>query len=119
MTADAIRAADIAVEAVRAGGLGSEIIAQATVAAAPNGEAIVTARAGGAVTRVYKRLGDPVRAGEALAIVQSRDAAQIAADKAAAEARAVLAPRNPAREHHLSEQNVSAPGDSEKTKAGE
>src|SRR3546814_7208625 len=40
MTADAIRAADIAVEAVRAGGLGSEIIAQATVAAAPNGEEI-------------------------------------------------------------------------------
>src|SRR3546814_16240181 len=58
MTADAIRAADIAVEAVRAGGLGSEIIAQATVAAAPKGEAIVTARAGGDVTRVYKRLGD-------------------------------------------------------------
>src|SRR3546814_17318092 len=55
MTADAIRAADIAVEAVRTGGLGSEIIAQATVAAAPNGEAIVTARAGGAAPRVYKR----------------------------------------------------------------
>src|SRR3546814_19838170 len=55
MTADAIRAAEIAVEAVRAGGLGSEIIAQATVAAAPNGEAIVTARAGGAVTREIGR----------------------------------------------------------------
>src|SRR3546814_13835067 len=108
MTADAIRAADIAVEAVRAGGLGSEIIAQATVAAAPNGEAIVTARAGGAVTRVYKRLGDPVRAGEALAIVQSRDAAQIAADKAAAEARAGLAQRNLDRERQLSEKKVSA-----------
>lgn len=117
MTADAIRAAEIAVEAVRAGGLGSEIIAQATVAAAPNGEAIVTARAGGAVTRVYKRLGDPVRAGEALAIVQSRDAAQIAADKAAAEARAVLAQRNLARERQLYEQKVSARVDYEQAQA--
>src|SRR3546814_6341302 len=51
MTEEAIGKAGIAVEAVRAGGLGSEILAQATVTAAPAGEAIVTARAGGAVTR--------------------------------------------------------------------
>src|SRR3546814_20253445 len=74
-------------------------------------------RAGGAVTRVYKRLGDPVRAGEALAIVQSRDAAQIAADKAAAEARAVLAQRNLARERQLYEQKVSARVDYEQAQA--
>src|SRR3546814_5476296 len=48
MTEEAIGKAGIAVEAVRAGGLGSEILAQATVTAAPAGEAIVTARAGGA-----------------------------------------------------------------------
>ena len=71
MTAEAIRAADIAVEAVRAGGLGSEILAQATVTASPTGEAIVTARAGGVVIRVSKRLGDPVKAGEALAVVKA------------------------------------------------
>src|SRR3546814_19412050 len=62
MTEEAIGKAGIAVEAVRAGGLGSEILAQATVTAAPAGEAIVTARAGGAVTQVFKRLGDPVKA---------------------------------------------------------
>ncbi|MCF8707715.1 efflux RND transporter periplasmic adaptor subunit [Rhizorhapis sp. SPR117] len=117
MTAEAIRAADIAVEAVRAGGLGSEILAQATVTAAPNGEAIVTARAGGAVTRVFKRLGDPVKAGETLAIVQSRDAAQIAAEKTAADARAVLAQRTLARERHLYEQKVSARVDYEQAQA--
>lgn len=117
MTADAIRAADIAVEAVRAGGLGSEVLAQATVTAAPAGEAIVTARAGGSVARVYKRLGDPVRAGEAMAIVQSRDAAQIAAEKTAAEARAVLAQRNLARERQLYEQKVSARVDYEQAQA--
>jgi len=117
MTDEAIRAADIAVEAVRSGGLGSEIPAQATVTAAPNGEAIVTARAGGAVTRVFKRLGDPVKAGEGLAVVQSRDAAQIAADRTAADARAVLAQRNLARERQLYEQKVSASVDYERAQA--
>jgi len=117
MTAEAIRAADIAVEAVRSGGLGSEILAQATVTASPTGEAIVTARAGGAVSRVFKRLGDPVKAGETLAIVQSRDAAQIAADRTAADARAVLAQRNLARERHLYEQKVSARVDYEQAQA--
>src|SRR3546814_4759081 len=58
ITADAIKAAEIGVETIGAGGLGSEIISQATVTAAPRGEAIVTARAGGAVTRLFKRLGD-------------------------------------------------------------
>jgi len=82
---DAIKAAEIGVETIGAGGLGSEIISQATVTAAPSGEAIVTARAGGAVTRLFKRLGDPVSAGETIAIVQSRDAAQIAAERIAAE----------------------------------
>lgn len=117
MTAEAIRAANIGVEAVRAGGLGSEILAQATVAAAPTGEAIITARAGGAVTQVFKRLGDAVRAGETLAIVQSRDAAQIAADRTAAEARGVLAQRTLARERHLYEQKVSARVDYEQAQA--
>src|SRR3546814_15925960 len=90
-TADAIKAAEIGVETIGAGGLGSEIISQATVTAAPSGEAIVTARAGGAVTRLFKRLGDPVGAGETIAIVQSRDAAQIAAARVAASARSQLA----------------------------
>jgi len=117
MTAEAIRSADIAVEAVRAGGLGSEILAQASVTASPTGEAIITARAGGAVTRVFKRLGDPVRAGEVLAMVQSRDAAQIAAERTAADARSVLAQRNLARERHLFEQKVSARVDYERAQA--
>src|SRR3546814_4009260 len=64
ITAEAIRAADIAVEAVRAGGLGPEILSHATVPATPAGEAIVTARGGGAVTRVLKRRGDSVHDGE-------------------------------------------------------
>ena len=117
MTNEAIRKAAIGVEPAQAGGLGSEILAQGTVTATPAGEAIVTARAGGAVTRVLKRLGDPVRAGETIAIVQSRDAEQITADRTAADARSVLAQRTLARERHLYEQKVTARADYEQAQA--
>jgi cobalt-zinc-cadmium efflux system membrane fusion protein len=108
MTPDAIEKAGIVTQTVRPGGLGAEIVSQAVVAAAPAGEAIVTAHAGGTVTRLFKRLGDPVRASEALGVVTSRDAAQIAADRTAAAAKATLASKNLARERYLYDQKVSA-----------
>ena len=108
MTEDAIRQAGIATETLQPGGLGAEIVSQATVAHAPSGEAIVTARAAGAVTRVFKRLGDPVRAGETLAIVESRDAAQIAAERSVANAKVVQAQKALAREQYLYKERVSA-----------
>ncbi|URW75858.1 efflux RND transporter periplasmic adaptor subunit [Sphingomonas donggukensis] len=117
MTAAGIKDAGIATEAISAGGLAAEIVSQAVVSASPTGEAIVTARAGGAVTRVLKRLGDPVRAGEALAIVESRDAAQIAADRTAAGAKATLAQKSLARERYLYNQKVSARVDLEQAQA--
>ncbi len=117
MDAPAVKDAGIATEVVASGGLGAEIVSQATVSASPTGEAIVTARAGGAVTRLLKRLGDPVRAGEALAIVESRDAAQIAADRTAAGARALLAQKSLARERYLYDQKVSARVDLERAQA--
>lgn len=117
MTPDAIREADIVIETIRAGGLGSEIVAQGQVTASPAGKALVTARAGGAVTRVFKRLGDPVRAGEALAVVESRDAALIAADRTAALARAVFAQKALARERYLFDEKVSARVDLERAQA--
>ena len=108
MTPQAIQHAGIATETINPGGLGAEIVAQATVSASPQGEAIVTARAGGAVTRLLKRLGDPVRAGETLAVVESRDAAQFAADRTAAAAKSTLAQKALAREQYLFRQKVSA-----------
>jgi cobalt-zinc-cadmium efflux system membrane fusion protein len=107
ITPEAIKAAEIGVEPINAGGLGSEIISQATV----------TARAGGAVTRLFKRLGDPVSAGETIAIVQSRDAAQIAAERIAADARSTLAQKNLHREKTLFDQKVSARVDYEQAQA--
>jgi len=117
MAAPAIKEAGIQVETIRAGGLGSEIVAQAVVSASPTGEALVTARAGGAVTRIMKRLGDPVRAGETLAIVESRDAALFSAERTAASARATLAQRNLEREKYLLDQKVSARVDYEQAQA--
>ena len=56
-----------------------KITAQATVVAAPNGEAILTARAAGAITDIRKRLGDPVNRGETVALVLSPEAAALSA----------------------------------------
>ncbi|MCM3681262.1 efflux RND transporter periplasmic adaptor subunit [Sphingomonas paucimobilis] len=117
INAETIKRTGITTETVNQGGLAAEIVSQATVAPSPMGEAIVTARAGGAVTRVFKRLGDAVRRGEALAIVESRDAAQIAADRTAAGAKATLAQRNLAREHYLYGQKVSPRVDLERAQA--
>ncbi|MBN8809159.1 MAG: efflux RND transporter periplasmic adaptor subunit [Sphingomonas sp.] len=117
MTDPAIKDASIATETVGAGGLSAEIVAQAAVSASPTGEAVVTARAGGAVVRLLKRLGDPVRAGEALAIVESRDAAQFSSDIKVAAARSTLAQKALARERYLYEQKVSSRADYEKAQA--
>ena len=117
MTAEAVRASGILVQPVAAGGFAGEVLTQATVAAAPDGEALLTARAAGAVTRIYKRLGDPVRAGETLAVVESREASQIAAERTAAAARATLAQKTLAREKRLFEQRVSARQDYEQAQA--
>lgn len=117
MSGEQVKGAGILVQPVSVGGFANEVLAQATVEAAPNGQAVLTARAAGAVTRIYKRLGDPVRAGEPLAIVESREAAQIAADRSVASARASLAQKQLAREKRLFEQRVSARQDYETAQA--
>lgn len=117
MSNEAILEAGITTEVLRPGGLDSEIGAQAVVSPQPGGEAVVTARASGAVTQVLKRLGDPVQAGEALAVVASRDAAQLAAARTAAYARAELARKELAREQYLYKQQVSARVDLERAQA--
>ncbi len=112
-----IKTASIQLQPVAVGGLGAEIRAQATIEAEPSGQAALTARAAGSIARINKRLGDPVRAGETLALVESRDAAQIAADRATATARADLARKMAAREQRLHEQKVGARQDLEAAQA--
>lgn len=115
--ADRIAAAAIVVQPVSNGALASEIIAQANVVAEPSGQAVLTARATGSVTQIRKRIGDPVRAGEVLALVESREAAQIAAARSTASAKANLAGKVYARERRLYDLKVSARQDMETAQA--
>ncbi len=117
MGPERITASGVQLQTVSTGGLASEVVAQATVEAEPGGEAALTARAAGSITRITKRLGDPVRAGETLALVSSREAAQISADRSVASAKADLARKNLAREKRLFEQKVSPRQDYETAQA--
>jgi cobalt-zinc-cadmium efflux system membrane fusion protein len=107
----------IAVERASAIPFTAGIEAPGLLVAAPGGEALVTAQAAGSVVRLNKRLGDVVRAGEALALVSSREAAGMAADRTVADARAALARSNLARERSLFDQKVTARQDLEKAQA--
>ncbi|MES2136672.1 MAG: efflux RND transporter periplasmic adaptor subunit [Pseudomonadota bacterium] len=117
MTADRIAANGIAVEQVQAGSLASEILAQATVTAPPEGRALVTARADGAIVRIFKRLGDPVRPGETLAMLESRDAAQFVADRNAAAAKEQSAHALWQREQRLFREKITSRESLEATRA--
>lgn len=110
-------AAGIATETTTDSPLSAEIIAQAVVTATPEGEAALTARADGAVTRITKRLGDHVRAGEAVAYLESRDASAIAAERSTAIARAIAVRSAYAREKRLFDARVTARRDLEAAQA--
>jgi len=112
-----VKLSQIAVAAATSGELDAAIPASATIAATPDAEAVLTARAPGTITRIFKRIGDPVSAGETLALVESRDASSIAADRVAASARVTLASRQLERERTLLGQGVSPRADYETAQA--
>lgn len=113
ITAERLAASGIATERVALGSLASEILAQATVTAPPEGQALLTARADGAVVRINKRLGDPVGAGETVALLESREAAAFVAERYAAAARAQAARAAAAREQRLFNARITARQDLE------
>jgi cobalt-zinc-cadmium efflux system membrane fusion protein len=102
-----LASAGVQLETVATGDMAAEIRAAATVESTPDAEAVATAGAAGAVTRIAKRLGDPVRAGEVLATISSRDAAAAAADRSVAEARVAQARHTAERERMLNAEGVS------------
>ncbi|MCJ2182928.1 efflux RND transporter periplasmic adaptor subunit [Novosphingobium sp. 1949] len=112
-----IARSQITVAPAAAGALDAAVSAPATVEATPDAEARLTARAPGTVSRIFKRIGDPVRAGETLALVESRDASQIAAERSAASARVTLAHQQAERERALLAQGVSPRADYEAAQA--
>lgn len=111
------QAAGIVTEAVSQGGLASEIIAQGFVATTSEGEAILTARADGAIVRITQHLGDNVRQGETIALLESREAATLTADRSAAAARVTAARSAYAREKRLFDARVTARQDLEAAQA--
>lgn len=118
----AIDAAGIAASAITvapsaSGELDAAVPAAAIVSATPDGEAVLTARAAGTVVRILKRIGDTVGTGETIALVESRDASAIVADRSAAAARVTLAARQLARERGLLAQGVSPRADVEAAQA--
>ncbi|TFI59783.1 efflux RND transporter periplasmic adaptor subunit [Sphingomonas parva] len=117
MTPARIAAVGIQRETVSPGALGAEILAQATVTAPPEGRSSLTARADGAVTRIFKRLGDSVGAGETVALLESRDAAAIMAERASAAARATATGAALNRERRLFNAKITARQDLEAAQA--
>ena len=113
ITAEQARAAGIRTETVTAGTLGAEILAQAGVTAPPEGRAALTARADGAIVRIFKRLGDAVRPGETIALLESREASMIVGERAAAAARAQATRAALARERRLFAERITARQDLE------
>lgn len=110
-------AAGVVTEVTQSGTLGAEILAQGVVAASPDGEALLTARADGTVVRISKRLGDYVGRGESIATLESRDASTIAAERSSAAARAALARSNYVREKRLFDEKVTSRQDYEGAQA--
>jgi len=112
-----LAAAGVTLETVATGDLAAEIRAPALTHSTPDAEAVATAGAAGTVTRVTKRLGDEVKAGEVLATVSSRDAAAMAADRTVADAKVEQARRAAERERRLNAQGVSPRQDLETAEA--
>lgn len=113
MTPERLAANGILTQRIEPGSLRNEIIAQATVTASPDGKALLTARADGAVVRINKRLADPVAAGEIVALLESREAAAFVAERNAAAARAQAARAAAAREQRLFNAKITARQDLE------
>lgn len=117
MSPERIASAGIQTETIAPGTLAGEILAQATVTAPPEGRSSLTARADGAVIRISKRLGDSVSRGETVAIIESREASSIAAERSTAQARATAARQALARERRLFNAKITARQDLEAAQA--
>ncbi|MCF8506381.1 MAG: efflux RND transporter periplasmic adaptor subunit [Caulobacter sp.] len=108
-----ILAANIVLAPVESGSLSAEVLAQGTVVGTPQGEAVLAARADGVVSRISLRLGDNVRAGQIVALIESREASTIVAERSAAQARLTAARQVLAREQRLFDAEITARQDLE------
>ncbi|WP_419755949.1 efflux RND transporter periplasmic adaptor subunit [Brevundimonas sp.] len=112
LTAAQVEAAGISIVSVVGGG-GGETRLSGRVEPMIDARAAVAAVVGGRVERVLVAPGQTVRAGQALAILVSGDAASLRADADAAQANAVASQQAHAREESLAEQGVVAKREAE------
>ncbi len=106
LTGEQIRVAGIALGRPILGNAGA-LQLPATIEGDPQGMQAVSAAIGGRVVALNRNLGQSVGRGQTLAIIESREAAQLQGEVQAARARLTLANSNLAREERLFAQRVS------------
>lgn len=106
LTAQQIAAAEIEIVRPAAGGAGV-LTLPATIESDPQATQVVSAAIGGRIVALHRNLGQTVRRGEVIAVIESRDAAGLRAEVEAAEARAALARSTLDREERLFKLKVS------------
>lgn len=102
-----IKAAGIQLGAVRTDFAGA-IEAPGVIVVDPQRSAIVSSSVGGRVVEIRKTLGEQVARGEVLAVIDSREVAQLSADAAIAERQRALAEATFLREERLFAEKVSS-----------
>jgi cobalt-zinc-cadmium efflux system membrane fusion protein len=106
LTAQQIESAGIALVRPTAGGTGV-LGLPATIESDPQATQVVSAAIGGRIVALNRNLGEAVRRGEVVAVIESRDAAGLRAEVEAAQARAALARSTLSREDRLFALKVS------------
>jgi cobalt-zinc-cadmium efflux system membrane fusion protein len=106
LTAQQIAAAGIEIVRPAAGGAGV-LTLPATIESDPQATQVVSAAIGGRIVALNRNLGQTVRRGEIVAVIESRDAAGLRAEVEAAQARAALARSTLEREERLFTLRVS------------
>ena len=106
LSAEQIAAAGVQLGRPIVGGAGT-IELPATIEGDPQGTQVVSAAIAGRVVALTRNLGQSVGRGQTIAVIESREAAQLKGDVEAARARLQLANSNLAREQRLFAQRVS------------
>lgn len=106
LSEDQILSAGIQIGRPTVGGSGT-IELPATIEGDPQGTQVVSAAIGGRVVSLTHNLGQSVSRGQVLAVIESREAAQLKGEVEASRARLALANSNLAREQRLFSQRVS------------
>lgn len=111
LTPEQVKSAKIETALVERRAVASEIIATGEVVPPDDGVARVGAKLSGRVTRLAKGVGDPVKRGESLAIIDSPDLGRAKADYIAAASAAKVTRETADREKALFEKKVAAERD--------